>query len=30
MSTITVKESKFASYATVLLRIGIGVVSCRP
>ena len=25
MSTITVKDSKFASYATVLLRIGIGV-----
>ena len=25
MSTITVKDSKFASYATLLLRIGIGV-----
>jgi hypothetical protein len=25
MSTITVKDSKFASYASVLLRIGIGV-----
>jgi hypothetical protein len=25
MSTITVKDSKFASHATVLLRIGIGV-----
>ena len=25
MSTITVKDSKFASYATVLLRIGLGV-----
>ena len=25
MRTITVKDSKFASYATVLLRIGIGV-----
>ncbi len=29
MSTIAVKDSKFASYATLLLRIGIGVVSCR-
>ena len=25
MSTITVKDSKFASYATLLLRIGLGV-----
>jgi uncharacterized membrane protein YphA (DoxX/SURF4 family) len=25
MSTMTVKDSKFASYATVLLRIGLGV-----
>jgi hypothetical protein len=25
MSTITVKDSKFASYASLLLRIGLGV-----
>ena len=29
MNTTTVNDSKFAGYATLLLRVGLALVSCR-